>query len=137
MLAAVAVVGIGAALWSAKPSWQLGAVEVVFAAWIPASAMMLARYSSGKTKAWWIGIAAECTFTAIVCNLAILSTYLSQRGVAFENLFDFPFFYAQYALLRLSFCLRQVLMSWAFAPVVGLLCVFTHWFLIRPTGPKD
>jgi len=29
----VAVVGIGAALWIAEPSWQIGVVETVFVTW--------------------------------------------------------------------------------------------------------
>lgn len=32
---------------------------------------------------------------------------------------------------------RPILLLWAFAPVVGLLCVLTHWLLIRPPqGPQ-
>jgi hypothetical protein len=39
-------------------------------------------------------------------------------------------------LTGMSASFRSVLVAWAFAPVVGLLCVFTHWLLIRPPEPK-
>src|SRR6185437_6619039 len=46
MLAAVAVVGIGAALWVAEPSWQVGVVELLLSAWLLASVATLAALSS-------------------------------------------------------------------------------------------
>jgi hypothetical protein len=54
LLAAVAVVGIGAGLWIAEPSWQVGTIEVLLLAWVPASLVVLACNSTGRTKAWWI-----------------------------------------------------------------------------------
>ena len=77
---------------------------------------------SGLAKAWWMGVLAECclaefgffhfaieqeTWYASVGGFQILAHLISDR-------FQF------------------LLAAWAFAPVVGLLCVFTHWLFVRP-----
>ena len=47
MLAAVAVVGIGATLWVAEPSWQLGAFETLLLTFAPAASIILVINSGG------------------------------------------------------------------------------------------
>ena len=130
LFAAVAVVGIGAALWVAEPSWQVGAVEFLLLAWVPASAAILCFHSNGKAKAFWSGVTSQCvllTFFYIAYSKAFefspldytYPTYLSAFGAAPLMLID------------LSRNFRPALTAWAFAPIVGLLCVLTHWLVVR------
>lgn len=138
LLAAVAAVGIGAALWVAEPSWQAGLIEILFLIWVPASAVILSANSSGKTRAWWIGLAAGCIFGI---NLYLLS----DAGVVnafslYANPNPAPTRLARLQAVAkgLSSEFQVLLLLWSLAPVVGLLCVFTHWLLIRPPqGPTD
>lgn len=134
MLAAVAVVGIGAALWVAEPSWQVGAVESLLLAWVPASAAVLSVHSIGKAKAFWMGVTAGCILPPIPLILVAPTKYdYSIIDLGPKFLGDFGFY-----LQILSGSFHVALVGWAFAPVVGLLCVLTHWLLIRPPqGPKD
>ncbi len=138
LLATVAALGIGAALWMAEPSWQIGLVETLFLICVPASAVILSVNSSGKARAWWVGIAAGCIFG--------INLYLpSDAGVV--NVFTLyanpnpaatPLARLQAIAKSLSSEFQVLLLLWSFAPVVGLLCVFTHWLLIRPPqGPQD
>ena len=140
LLAVVTVVGIGAALWTAKPSWWVGAVEVLFVAWVLASAIILAVNSTGKFKAWWIGIAVGGVLPTIFW-LASLGTFIHDppREVLFNASNGMQLFSDEF-LPTLFYGFRLVILGWAFAPVVGLLCVFTHWLFIRSAGvatPKD
>ena len=136
LLAAVAVVGIGTALWVAEPSWQLGLIEALFLIWVPASAVILSINSCGKARAWWIGFAAGCIF-------GVKLLLLSDSGVA--NLFNLqipairgPLGRLQASATALSSGFRILLLLWLLAPIVGLLCVFTQWLLVRPPqGPQD
>jgi hypothetical protein len=56
--------------------------------------------------------------------MAYLATV--ERGTLYFNAF----------LFDVSFGFRTIFLFWAFAPVVGLLCVFTHWLFIRRPEPK-
>jgi hypothetical protein len=47
-----------------------------------------------------------------------------------------PFYTMEWIARNLSSKFRYLLVYWAFAPVVGLLCVLTHWLFIRPPEPK-
>jgi hypothetical protein len=131
MLAAVAVVGIGAALWTAEPSWQVGAVEVLLLAWVPGAAMTLSVHSSGKARTFWLGFTAEIVLTIVLLKETfptnILGMQLSNSG---------PFDSLRIFLHAFPNAFRLVLLAWAFAPIVGLLCGFTHWLLIRPPEPE-
>jgi hypothetical protein len=126
MLAAVAVVGIGAGLWRAEPSWQVGAVESILVAWILATAATLIVSSTGKAKAFWIGVGIECTLP-----IAVLIAGGDLFGHVAGNVVNYF-----HVLHRLSYRFPPILVAWAFAPVVGLLCVFTHWLFIHPPDPK-
>ena len=126
LFVAVAVVGIGAALWVAKPSWQVGAVELMLAAWVLASAATLIVHTSGKAKAFWLGVGIQCTLA-----IAIL---MAGGGLFGYGRYGLNYF--QVALLSVSEGFQPVMAAWAFAPVVGLLCVLTHRLLIRPPEPK-
>jgi hypothetical protein len=130
LLAAIAAVGIGAALWVAEPSWQLGVIEALVLAWITASAVLLTANSIGLARAWWAGIAAE-SMLAIIFVIPFFPRSLLVRGP-----FDSDTWVASYLFKALSSQFHLLLIAWAFAPVVGLLCVFTHWLLIRPPEPK-
>jgi hypothetical protein len=126
LLAAVAAVGIGTALWTAEPSWQVGAVELSLLGWGLASATILIANSAGMARAFWLGCTVEFVLPAI---LHVGSTNYSSLTLNWH----FESF-----LWNLSSQFRTVLLFWAFSPVVGLLCVFTHWLLIRPPqGPQD
>ena len=122
LLAAVALVGIGAALWVAEPSWQVGAVEALLLAWVLGSVVALSVQSAGKLKTFWIGIGIESILPIVI---------LIAGGELFG--YDDPnISYFQVVLFNLSYRFHPILVAWAFAPVVGLLCVFTHWLLVRP-----
>ena len=122
LLAAVAAVGIGAGLWVAKPSWQVGAVESMLVAWALASAATLIVHTSGKAKAFWLGVGIQCCLATVVLIVGGGLFGYSRYGLN----------YFQVALESVSEGFQPVLAAWAFAPVVGLLCVFTHRFFIRP-----
>lgn len=133
LLSAVTLAAIGAALWIAKPSWQIGVVEALVLAWVPASAVLLSVHSSGKAKAFWTGVAAQCILATALITLVDSSVagwvqFNYSNPSAFDGLRGFA------GALAASF--RQVLLAWAFAPVVGLLCVLTHWLIIRPPEAK-
>lgn len=127
LLAAIAVVGIGAALWVAEPSWKLGAVEALLLAWVLGSVVALSVHSNGRVRTFWIGVGSEC-----VLPIAVLTVGGDLFGYDIDG-YDF----LQVILHRLSFEFHPVLLAWAFAPVVGLLCVFTHWLFIRSAGPAE
>lgn len=126
LLAVIAVVAIGAALWTAEPSWLVGAVELSVSAWLLASVVTLIAHSRGKAKVFWLGVAVECaTPMGIHAALAYVAT-LERRAWYFDAF-----------LINLSIGFRTVLLLWAFAPLVGLLCVLTHRLFIRSPEPKD
>ena len=125
MLAAVAVVGIGAGLWVAEPSWQVGVAEALIVAWTLTSAVILTVHSRGKARAFWMGCAGQCITAAC---------FLPQFVLKIAPFGEFPEFLGMLPYLTdaLSNNFRCFLVAWAFAPVVGLLCVFTHWLFVRP-----
>ena len=141
LLAAVAAVGIGAALWTTRPSWQLGAVEALPLAWVPASAVMLSIQFTGKARAFRMGVAAECIWPILVCLSGAVLFSLGMVPVASALPETLPFltrpaWWFPRFLFDLSEHFLPVLLAWVFAPVVGLLCVLTHWLFIRPPEPK-
>ena len=128
LLAAAAAVGIWAALWVAEHSWQVGAIESICVAWILASAATLIVHTTGKAKAFWLGVGIQCTLSVAV---------LIVGGDLFGHTYN-DYNFLQMILHRLSCEFQPVLLAWAVAPVVGLLCVLTHWLLIRPPqGPQE
>lgn len=134
LLAAVAAVGIGAALWVAEPSWQVGAVEFLLLALLPATTAMLCVSSTGKARAFWVGVTVESLLPTIgwaVYGIEIsLNPYLANgSNPQLDLLHNW--------LLLLSGNFRPVLLVWAFAPIVGLLCVLTHWLFIRSADPAE
>jgi hypothetical protein len=131
MLAAVAVVGIGAALWVAKPSWQVGAVEALLLALLPATAAMMSVSSTGKARAFWIGVTSQLALTTILMKDVFPTGWfvLDADNDQFYSIRGF--------VTSLSFNFHNVLLFWLSAPVVGVLCAGVHWLLIRPPqGPK-
>ena len=135
LLAAVAVVGISAALWVAEPSWQVGAMQSLLLAWVFASAAILSVNSYGKAKAFWFGVAVECVWAILVSSIAAASTPMDGAGTFPEFLGWLPLFF-----IGMSVNFHGALAAMAFSPVVGLLCVLTHWLFIRsacPAEPRD
>lgn len=139
MLAVVAIVGIGAALWIAEPSWQVGTIEALFLVWVPASAVVLAVNSAGKTKAWWIGNTAglmTALFVYFEFWFPLLSNVPLHDGtelvVKDESLGPFGIL-----AVTLSHRFRPLLQAWGLAPIVGLLCVATHLLFVGPPDAKD
>lgn len=136
LLVAVAVVGIGAALWRAEASWQAGAIEFLLVAWVVATVAMMSVNAKGRAKAFWMGVTTECVWP-VLGYLPVVG-FFSLNGVIesghpvppfLDTLDWFPLF-----LIGMSDSFRPVLLAWAFAPVIGLLCIFTHWLLARPPG---
>lgn len=141
MLATVAVVGIGAALWVAEPSWQVGAVEFLLVPCVLASTAIISVHSTGRAKAFWFGFAAECAWPLVV-YLPVAVGFSLPDAIIRDNAAVPPYLevlgWFPIILVGISGDFRPVLLAWAFAPLVGLLCVFTHWLLIRPAeGPQD
>jgi hypothetical protein len=144
LLAAVAVVGIGAALWTAEPSWKMGAVEFLLVPSVLASAAILTVRSKGTAKAFWMGCAVECIWPFVAYLPAVLVLYFLEQlerstEVELPDVRDDLLLFFG-SLDGISYCFRPVLLAWAFAPIVGLLCVLTHWLFIRsadPAEPKD
>jgi hypothetical protein len=133
MLAAVAVVGIGAALWVAEPSWQVGAIELTFSGWVLASAVLLSINSKTNAKAWWVGVLVHCVMSVFIYCITLYPTFL-------ENAND-PIIRPVVSLapikwvsLTFSTYIRSLLVGFATAPVLGIICVLTHWLFIRPKG---
>lgn len=131
LLAAVAVVGIGAALWVAEPSWQVGAIECLLLGWVPASAAVLSASSNGKARAFWIGFAAES-----ILPPTLFASFIGFDTPVFEDFQPYLGFFRAF-LTNLSANFRTVLLLWTFAPMAGLLCALTHWLLVRPAEPKS
>jgi hypothetical protein len=136
MLAAVAVVGIGAGLWVAEPSWQVGILQTLFVLALPAGVTVAATQLSGPSRAFCVGLSFATTIPAITfifpltleCrNLVgtVAGVFESNEGVRWLH-----------GLSLTSQLFKLAAFQWAFAPVVGLLCVFTHWLFIRPPEPK-
>ena len=138
LLAAVATVGIGAALWVAEPSWQVGAVEMLLLAWVLGSVTALSVHSTGKVKTFWIGVTSWC-----ISGFAICFALLFSEPIDIDEATMPAFIPVSLELLVCCFWIVNVnvqalLCALGFAPVVGLLCVLTHWLFIRPPhGPQD
>ena len=138
LLAAVAIVGIGAALWVAEPSWQVGILQTFFVLALPACVTVAAMQLSGNSRAFCVGLSFATTIAAVMfifhltleCrNLigTVAGVFESDEGVRWLH-----------GLSLTSQLFKLAAFQWAFAPVVGLLCVFTHWLLIEPPqGPRD
>jgi hypothetical protein len=131
LLASIAVVGVGAALWIAEPSWQVGAVECVMLGWLPGSAAVLSVCSSGKARSFWIGFTAES-----ILPPTLFAAFIGFVPPVYQDFESFLGFLRVF-LENLSTNFRTVMMLWTFAPVVGLLCVLTHWLLVHPPEAKD
>ena len=136
LFAAVAVVGIGAALWVAERSWYVGAVEFAFGAWVLTSAILLGMSHPGKPRAFWLGIATGIALPTIGWADTAIGISSHPYSGADPN---HPLNQLQAFLFQLSINFRPLFLMWAFAPIVGLLCVLTHWLLVRPSSaePKD
>lgn len=140
LLAAVAVVGIGAALWTAQPSWQVGILQTSFVLALPACVTVGAMQWSGHCRAFCVGLSFATTIPAVIFLLrvtnesAVLIVDSAVAGIPLETSGE------EMQLLRglsLSSSLFKLAAGqWAFAPVVGLLCVFTHWLLVRPASAE-
>jgi hypothetical protein len=126
LLAAVAVAGIGAALWTAKPSWKVGAIEALLLVWVPTSAIVMVINSTGMSKTFWIGTSAEC----LAASLGFI-----RYAVPVESYSTYSVM-LQYLAYHISDRFWSVLLAWAVAPIVGFLCVATHWLLVRPLESK-
>ena len=141
LLAAVAAIGIGAALWVAEPSWQVGAVEFFLAPCVLGSATLLALHSSGRPNEFWTGVAAEIVWPILVYLPVALLFSLPHRAIGAVDTAALSFLHLPnwfpHFLVGMSETFRPVLLAWAFAPIVGLLCVLMHWVLLRPPEPKD
>lgn len=117
----------------AEPSWQVGALECLLLGWVPACGTIISVHSIGKARAFWIG----ATIEAILPPVIYLAAFIGFDSPVFEDFLP-SLGYFRVFLANLATHFRPVLALWAFAPIVGLLCVLTHWLLVRPPqGPQD
>lgn len=129
LLASVALVGIGAALWVAEPSPQVGAIEVVLASRVPTLAAIVGLKTLGKSKTWWFGNAVTLAMLALLYTRECV-TSVKEPGLS--HLLFVERFATQFSLHFRGL----LLMSVVYAPVVGLLCVLTQWLLVRPASAE-
>ena len=139
LLAAIAIVGIGAALWVAEPSWQVGILQTSFVLALPACVTVAAIQADRASRAFYMGLAFATTIPAVIYLLQlaneslVLIVDIAAAGIPSETS------YKETQLLRglSSSCpfFKLAVSEWAFAPVVGFLCVLTHWLFIRSAGP--
>ena len=142
LFAAVAVVGIGAALWVAEPSWQVGLLQSVIVLTFPACVTVAAIQLRGPSRAFCVGLSFATTIPAGIfmfhltyeCKVDVVVSAVA--GVALESREEMLWLRG---LSSMSPLFKVVAGQWAFAPVVGLFCVLTHWLLVRPASaePKD
>jgi hypothetical protein len=131
LLAVIAVVGIGAALWVAERSWQAGAAELLLTSVILPAIVILSVKSTGRAKAFWLGLAIESVSSSIVWFVSVgirMCDHPYGVDTALEKL--------QLALLFLTRDFRSLLLAWLFGPVGGLLCMFTYWLMAHSADRK-
>jgi hypothetical protein len=138
LLAAIAAVGIGAALWAAEPSWQVGILQSLVVMAAPACILTAAMHQQGANRAFLLG----ATFVATISTVTYSYQLANECRVLLDrNWTSLPVGTQQMFLpdgLKASSVLfKHALFQWSFAPFVGLFCVFTHWLLLRPPEPKD
>lgn len=92
----------------------------------------LERLFDGKARAFWIG----STFEVILPPVIYLAAFIGFDSPVFED-FRPSLGYFRAFLSNLSAHFRPVLAIWGFAPMVGLLCISTHWLLVREPEPKE
>lgn len=140
LLAAVAAVGIGAALWTTEPSWPIGLLQSLFVMAAPACIFVAAMHCRGASRFFWLGVAFAGTISAATyfyqlaneCRVLIADRHWTHVPVGTQQ------FFLPEGLASSSIFFKLTLIQWSVAPVVGLLCVFTHWLLVRPPqGPQD
>lgn len=130
LFVAVAVVGIGAALWVAEPSPQVGAIEVMLSLWVPTLAVIFGLKTAGKSRVCWLGVAFTLAMFAIAYSRECV-TSIKEPGLPFLLLVE------KFAM-QFSVDFRGLLVVWAaYAPIVGILCVLAHWLIIQPLDPQD
>ncbi len=122
-LPVVAVVALGAIFWMARPSWQVGAAEILFLICVPALAWTRAVRSTGNAKDWWTGVAIECT-GAIPLLYFLYEQYLQAPFTpgAFTSLAAESSLF----LFNLSDRFHSLLLAWGPAPLAGLLYVIVR-----------
>ena len=127
----LAAVGIGAALWVAEPSWQVGAIEGVLLVIIPVLTIRFARRSRGKARAWWEGVGMAC-----LCSILIFFYLYSVRMHApfAEAPITSPVASSTTFLANLSARFRFIIAFWAFAPAVGVFFIVMHRLIGPPPG---
>jgi hypothetical protein len=139
LFAAVAVTGIGGALWVAEPSWQVGILQTFLVLALPACGTVAAMQLSGPSRAFCVGLSFATTIAAATFMFhlthackpelfgVVAGIFESNEGMQWRR-----------GLSSTSSSFKAAAFQWAFAPVVGLLCVLTHWLLIQlPQGPRD
>lgn len=130
LLVSVAIFGIGAALWVAEPSPQVGAIEVMLTLWVPTLAAIFGLKTAGKSRVCWLGVAFTLAMFAIAYSRECV-TSIKEPGLPFLLLVE------KFAM-QFSVNFRGLMAVWAaFAPAVGILCILAHWLFTRPLDPQD
>ena len=125
IFAAIAFVAGYAGLWIARPSWQLGFVEALLAFAVPVTALSAAWKANSHARTFLLAIALVA-----MAPLAGQIDFAAHKQITFvaTTTGAYPILELDFrgALLACSESFRITLVAWAFAPVVGLLCVLTQ-----------
>ena len=126
MLGGVALIAAVLGLWVAKPSWQVGFVQVILLAIAPACALVACLEFKGYARAFWIGVAASTILSAM---FGLHMVYVAYGAI--QNSYVVKGFY--WSVLRdgMRHMAKEpfALVLLAPAPVVGLACVAFRWVI--------
>lgn len=139
LLGAVAAVGIGAALWSAQRSWQVGLLQALLVMAMPACIFIAAMHRKGASRAFLLGVAFVATSSSVNYFYQLANscrgTWMDSSIAGMASIAR-PTFFPQ-GLAESPVFFKIALFQWSLAPFVSLLCVFTHWLFVRSAEPKN
>lgn len=136
LLAAVAVVGIGAALWVAEPSWQAGLAGLFAVLIIPAFSLVAIANTKRYAHTFFIGFFVPAICFAFFCVGTMTEHWWNGgRGET----------YLQWVhmLEGVSLHLHLYITAPVIFPIVGLCCVVMHRMFFAfdhcrpPQGPQE
>lgn len=139
LLAAVAVVAIGAALWVAEPSWPVGLLQALFVMAGPACAAAAAIQRQGARRIFGLGVAFALTIPATTyfyllsneCRVLIADRHWTRVPIGTQQLFIPDGLEGSPVFFKLALC------QWSLAPLVGLLCVLTQRLFLPPATSRE
>jgi hypothetical protein len=127
ILAGTMAVACAAGLWVAKPSWQLGLIELVLVFFVPAFAAVASHDARGYARAFWIGVVVTTVLGSCMSFVAMLP----QINWTIDDWQSARRFFARFAPYG-----QSTVFFWSFAPPVGILCVLARWLLGKKGGEE-